>query len=99
MAKHPMRRHRDDGRPTEPAVTFQFRNVEHYQEWMHGKGIQKVVQVIEGVSASAGEDRFFALRDALVEASSGAEFDSPGGDRSAVGCRGGAARLGNGRRV
>ena len=42
MAKHPMRRHRDDGRPTEPAVTFQFRNVEHYQEWMHGKGIQKL---------------------------------------------------------
>lgn len=76
MAKHPMRRHRDDGRPTEPAVTFQFRSVEHYQEWMHTKGVAKVVQVIEGVSASAGEDRFFALRDALVEASSGAEFDS-----------------------
>ena len=75
MAKHPARRFRDDGRPTEPGITLQFRNVEHYQEWMHTKGIAKAVQVIEGVSASSPEEKYLALRDALVEASVDPEFN------------------------
>lgn len=54
--------------PSEPGVTLHFRNSDHYAEWLNQRQMVKAVQVIEGVSSSAGVERYTALRDALIEA-------------------------------
>lgn len=61
----------DTGPVAPPGVTLHFRSADHYADWSQERGTAVAVQMIDGVIASAADEKFAALANALIEANVG----------------------------